>query len=53
MSGEFEKTQSGTGGVEKRKFPKEVEELVSRLTLFDDDLMSRVSITILRQLSCC
>ena len=42
MSGEFEKTQSGTGGVEKRKFPKEVEELVSRLTLFDDDLMSRV-----------
>ena len=42
MSGEFEKTQSGTGGVEKRKFPKEVEELVSRLTLFDDDLMSSV-----------
>ena len=42
MSGGFEKTQGGTGGVEKRKFPKEVEELVSRLTLFDDDLMSRV-----------
>ncbi|MCI6648011.1 MAG: PD-(D/E)XK nuclease family transposase [Lachnospiraceae bacterium] len=40
MSEEFEKTK--TDGVKKGRFSKEVVELVSRLTLFDDDLMSRV-----------
>lgn len=40
MSGGFEKTK--TGGVKKGRFSKEVVEIVSGLTLFDDDLMSRV-----------
>ena len=40
MSEKFEKTK--TGGVKKGRFSKEVVEIVSGLTLFDDDLMSRV-----------
>ena len=40
MSGGFEKTK--TGGVKKGRFSKEVVEIVIGLTLFDDDLMSRV-----------
>lgn len=36
MSGGFEKTK--TGGVKKGRFSKEVVEIVSGLTLFDDDL---------------
>ena len=42
MSGGFEKTEGETGGVKKGRFSKEVVEIVSGLTLFDDDLMSRV-----------
>ena len=42
MSGGFEKTDGETGGVKKGRFSKEVVEIVSGLTLFDDDLMSRV-----------
>ncbi len=42
MSGEFEKTEGETGGVKKGRFSKEVVEIVRGLTLFDDDLMSRV-----------
>ncbi|MCI6648433.1 MAG: Rpn family recombination-promoting nuclease/putative transposase [Lachnospiraceae bacterium] len=40
MSEKFEKTK--TGGVKEDRFSKEVVEIVSGLTLFDDDLMSRV-----------
>ena len=40
MSEKFEKTK--TGGVKEDRFSKDVVEIVSGLTLFDDDLMSRV-----------
>ena len=40
MSGGFEKTEGETGRVKKGRFSKEVVEIVSGLTLFDDDLMT-------------